>query len=85
LPTYQELVCSPELGALAALDATLAIAIIAVVAAQPEMHATPHGRDAVSTPTAVAADHLIARAQALAAAIADYRTALGATTPDFPF
>jgi hypothetical protein len=80
LPTPSELVIAPELAILGALDAALDLAIIALVAAQPELHATEHGRDVVRSQAAHNADLVIARAQALAAAIVVYRI-----TRDLPF
>jgi hypothetical protein len=80
LPTPGELVIAPELAILGALDAALDLAIVALVAAQPELHATEHGHDVVRTQAANNADLVIAKAQALAAAIVVYRV-----TRDLPF
>jgi hypothetical protein len=67
-------VLAPELAILGALEAAIDLAIIALVAAQPELHAHEDGREAVSqTAAAQSADHVIAQAQALAAAILGYR------------
>jgi len=66
-------VLAPELAILGALEAALDLAIVALVAAQPELHPTEDGHDAVRTAAANNADLVIARAQALAAAIAGYR------------
>lgn len=76
LPTVGELVVAPELAILAALDGAIDLAILAVVAAQPELQPAADQRDDVESSVAVAADHLIAAAQALAAAVATYRVAL---------
>jgi hypothetical protein len=80
LPIPDELVSAPELAILGALEATIDLAIVALVAAQPELHATRHAHDAVTTAAANHADLVITKAQALAAAIAAYRI-----TRDLPF
>jgi hypothetical protein len=85
LPTCHELLCAPELAILAALESSLDIACVAVVAAQPELHSNPHGHDAVSTPAALAADHFLACVRTLAAAIGDYRATLRDSPQDLPF
>jgi hypothetical protein len=72
LPTCRELVGAPELGILTSLETALDVAIVALVAAQPELQPTEDGYDVVSTPAAAAADHVIVCAQTLAAAIAAY-------------
>jgi hypothetical protein len=66
----------PELAILGALESAIDIAIVSLVAAQPELHPSADGRDPDSSPAAAAADEIIGRAQALVAAIADYRAAL---------
>ena len=73
LPTPDELVHAPELAILGALAATIDLAIVALVAVHPELQGAD-GRDAVTAASAVQADHVIVRAQALVAAIARYRT-----------
>jgi hypothetical protein len=85
LPTCHDLVCAPELAILAAVEAALDVAIIAIVAAQPELQPTADAYDAASTPPAVAADHVIVCAQALAAAITAYRATLRTPPQDLPF
>jgi hypothetical protein len=75
LPTADELVQAPELAILGALQTALDLAIVALVAAQPELQPSVDGRDAVRTTAAIRADELIASAQALAAAISGYQTA----------
>ena len=85
LPTCRELVCAPELGILAAIEATLDVALVALVAAQPELQPTTDAYDAAVTPAAVAADHVIVCVQALVAAIATYRVALQTPPRDPPF
>jgi hypothetical protein len=76
LPTYRELACAPELAVLVAVEQALDVANVALVAAQSELWPSVDRRDVVSTATGQAADRIIACAQALAAAIADYRAAL---------
>lgn len=80
LPTPDELVIAPELAILGALEVAIDLAIVALVAAQRELHATDDAHDAVTTAAANHADLVIAKAQALAAAIAGYRI-----TRDLPF
>lgn len=74
LPTPDELLRAPELAILGALEAAIDLALVAIVAAQPELQATPDGHDAVRTAAADSADLVIAKAQTLAVAIANYRT-----------
>jgi hypothetical protein len=74
LPTPDELMSAPELAILGALEAAIDLAIVAIIAAQPELQASDDGNDAVSTAAADRADGVIVKAQALAAAIAGYRT-----------
>ncbi len=76
LPTCRELVRAPELAILAVVENAIDVAIVALVAAQPELQPAADQRDDVDSSVAVAADHLIAAAQALAAAVATYRVAL---------
>jgi hypothetical protein len=76
LPTPEELAIAPELAILAAIEAALDLAIVALVAAQPELGPTDDGHDAVTSPAAHSADAVITTAQALAAAIACYRVTL---------
>jgi hypothetical protein len=85
LPTYRELVCTPELGILASIAMALDVALVALVAAQPELQPTDDPYDAVSTTAAASADNVIVCAQALAAAIAAYRAALREPPNDLPF
>lgn len=68
--------CAPELAILAVIEQALDVANVALVAAQPELLPSADQRDAVTTSAAQAADHVIACAQELAAAIADYRAAV---------
>lgn len=76
LPTRDELISAPELAILASIEATIDLAIVALVAAQPELSQSDDGHDAVTTAAARSADTVIMTAQALAAAIADYRLSL---------
>ena len=83
LPTCHELLCAPELGILTSLETSLDIAVVAIVAAQPELQPTADSYDVVSTPAGVAADHLIVCARTLAVAIAAYRALLNHPPQDF--
>jgi hypothetical protein len=74
LPTPDELMSAPELAILGALEVTIDLAIVAIIAAQPELQAAGAGHDVVSTAAADHADRVIAKAQALAAAILGYRS-----------
>jgi hypothetical protein len=85
LPTGHELRYAPELAILAAIESAVDVAIVALVAAQPELQPNADGRDRVSTDAGAAADAVIARAQALVSAIADYRAALHDQHDDWPF
>lgn len=76
LPTRDELLIAPELAILGSIETTIDLAIVALVAAQPELWQTDDGHDAVTTAPARRADSVITAAQALAAAIADYRLSL---------
>ncbi len=82
LPTPDEIARSPELAILAAIENALDIAIVALVAAQPELQPTADQHDATSTAVASAADLVVTCTQSLAAAIADYRAALPAPPYD---
>lgn len=76
LPTADELAITPELAILGSIEAAIDLAILALVAAQPELWPTDDGHDAVTSRAAQSADTVITTAQALAAAIADYRVSL---------
>ena len=65
---------APELAILGALEAAIDLAIVALIAAQPPLQATDDGHDPARTATATRADLVIAKAQALAAAVVGYRT-----------
>jgi hypothetical protein len=69
-------VTAPELAILGSIETSIDLAIVALVAAQPELWETDDDHDAVTTAAARSADHVITTAQALAAAIADYRVSL---------
>jgi hypothetical protein len=73
LPTPRELATAPELAILAALEAAIDVALVALVAAHHELQATEDGTDPASGLVACAADNVIDKAQALAAAIIGYR------------
>ncbi|MBI3261847.1 MAG: hypothetical protein HYZ58_01685 [Acidobacteria bacterium] len=64
---------APELAILGVLEAVIDLAIISLVAAQPELHERGGGHVPLMTAPAESADHVIAQAQALAAAILGYR------------
>jgi len=85
LPTSRELGYAPELAILAAIESAVDLALVALVAAQPELHPNADGRDLVSTDAGAAADAVIGRAQALVLAIAAYRAALHDQHDDWPF
>ena len=84
LPTPSELGRAPELAILGALEATIDLTIVALVAAHPALRATDDGHDARLTAAAARADRVLAHAQALAAAIAAYRTARRRARDDRP-
>lgn len=67
---------APELAILGSIETSIDLAVVALVAAQPELWETSDGHDPVTTVAARSADHVITAAQALAAAIADYRVSL---------
>ncbi len=73
LPTTDEIATAPELAILASLQATIDVALVALVAAHQELQLTEDGRDAVCSLVGAAADNVIGKAQALAAAIIAYR------------
>ncbi len=73
LPTTRELATAPELAILAALEAAIDVALVALVAAHDELQASDDGTDHVTGLVACAADNVIDKAQALAAAIISYR------------
>ena len=85
MPTWHELACAPELAILASIETTLDVALVALVAAQPELWPSADHRDAIASTTAEAADRVISCAQNLAAAIVDYRAALRDDRHDLPF
>jgi hypothetical protein len=85
LPTGHELGYAPELAILAALESAVDLAIVALVAAQPELQPSADGRDLVATAAGTAADALIRCGQALVLAIANYRSAIHHQHDDWPF
>ena len=74
LPTTDELLVAPDVAILDALGAAIDVAIVAVVAQQPELWPSADRRDAVCTREGETADEVIRSAQALAVAIAIYRS-----------
>ena len=85
LPIVDEIAAAPELAVLGTIEAAIDIALVALGAAHPELQPTTDHRDAVTTPAAAAADRVIVTAQALAAAIVDYRLTVLAPCDDLPF
>jgi len=73
LPTPNEIVRAPELAILAAIEHAIGVAIVALVAAQPELWPSDDGYDAVISDAADLADTVIIEAQTLARAIDAYR------------
>jgi hypothetical protein len=73
LPTPDEIHRAPELAILAAIEHAIDVAIVTLVAAQPELRPTLDGYDAVISDAAVRADTVIVDAQTLVRAIAAYR------------
>jgi hypothetical protein len=71
---------APELAILTSLETALDVALVALVAAQPELQPTADAYDTASTLTAIAADNIIVCAQGLAA-IAAYRAARLSQSP----
>ncbi len=85
LPTADEIAAAPELAILGALEAAIDLALVTLVAAQPELQPTDDQHDAVTTAAAAAGDRIIVAAQGLASAIAAYRLTLPAPDDDLPF
>lgn len=75
LPLPDELLSAPELAILTSLAFAADVAIVALVAAIPELHHTSDGHEPRSSATATNADRVIAKAQELLVAILAYRTA----------
>jgi hypothetical protein len=73
LPTPDEIARAPELAILAAIEHALDVAIVTLVAAQPELRPSHDGYDAVISDAAYCADTVIIEAQTLVRAIAAYR------------
>jgi len=73
LPTTDEVATAPELAILASLEATIDVALVALVTAHDELQRSQDGRDAVVSLVGAAADNVIGKAQDLAAAIIAYR------------
>lgn len=72
-PTPNELALAPELGVLAALDATLATAAYQLVAEHPDLGLDSLARGDLPSPEACKASHLCVRIHDLRSAIKDYR------------
>jgi hypothetical protein len=72
-PTPSDLALAPELGVLAALDATLATAAYQLMAEHPDLGLDSLARGDLPSPEACKANHLCAQIQGLRVAIKDYR------------
>jgi hypothetical protein len=72
-PTPNELALAPELGVLAALDATLATAAYQLMAEHPDLALDALARGDLPSPEACKANHLCVHIPDLRAAIKDYR------------
>ena len=72
-PSSLDLAVAPELGVLAALDATLATATYQVIAEHPELELNALARGDLPSPEARAAGRLASRFADLRAAIREYR------------
>jgi hypothetical protein len=72
-PTPNELAIAPELGVLAALDATLATAAYQLMAEHPDLALDALARGELPSPEACKANHLCVHIHDLRAAIKDYR------------
>jgi hypothetical protein len=83
LPTPEELDAAPELAILAALEATLALTIVALQAAHPETWCEPHPFRA-PPPDARAAQGLIAAARRLGTDLLEYLDMLRRSRPPLP-
>lgn len=72
-PTPNELALAPELGVLAALDATLATAAYQLMAEHPDLALDALARGDLPSPEACKANHLCVHIHDLRVAIKDYR------------
>jgi len=72
-PTPNELALAPELGVLAALDATLATAAYQLMAEHPDLALDSLARGDLPSPEACKANHLCVHIHDLRTAIKDYR------------
>jgi len=72
-PTPNDLALAPELGVLAALDATLATAAYQLMAEHPDLGLDSLARGDLPSPEACKANHLCVHIHAIRAAIKDYR------------
>jgi hypothetical protein len=76
LPTPEEIAHAPELAILATIEHALDVAIVTLVAMQPELRPSHDGYDAVISDAADRADTVIVDAQTLLRAIVAYREAV---------
>jgi hypothetical protein len=72
-PTPNDLALAPELGVLAALDATLATAAYQLMAEHPDLGLDSLARGYLPSPEACKANHLCVQIHGLRVAIKDYR------------
>jgi hypothetical protein len=72
-PTPNDLALAPELGVLAALDATLATAAYQLMAEHPDLGLDSLARGDLPSPEACKANHLCVQIHGLRVAIKDYR------------
>ena len=84
-PTSNELAVAPELGVLAVLDATLAVAAHQILSENPDIYSlTLAARGEIPSPQARMAIRLLHQIGELRAAIREYKT-LAAGDNDMPF
>jgi hypothetical protein len=81
-PSPDDLAVAPELGVLAALDATLATAGYQLMAEHPELGLEAMARGHLPSPEARTATFLVFRLADLRAAIRDYRDITLGSEPD---
>jgi hypothetical protein len=72
-PSPNELALAPELGVLAALDATLATSAYQLMAEHPDLGLDSLARGDLPSPEACKANHLCVHVHNIRAAIRDYR------------
>jgi len=83
-PTHNELGVAPELGVLAALDATLATAAYQLIAENPDLYSLElAARGDLPSPLARKANLLVFRIGELRAGLREYRDLAGGDDPMF--